>query len=73
VSPMTRKAFPDEDITKLVEVVPKDCILKSGEDTFQLRVNAAGIPSGVFVGVVQPRIPGTHNPDGADVSVSLAL
>lgn len=70
---MGRQAIPGENIAKLVEVVPNDCILKSGETTFQLRVNAAGIPSGVFVGVVQPCKPGTHTKDGDPVPVSLAL
>ena len=70
---MRRQAVPGEDITKLVQVIPDDRILRSGEETFQLRVNAAGIPSGVFVGVVQPCRPGTHTKDGAPVTVSLAL
>jgi hypothetical protein len=68
-----RQAVPGENIAKLVEVVPKDRILIKDADTFQLRVNAAGIPSGVFVGVVQPCKPGTHTKDGDPVSVSLAL
>lgn len=68
-----RKAFPKENIANLVEVVAKDRILKSGETSFQLRVNVAGIPSGVFVGTVQPCAPGTSTPDGAPVPVSLPL
>jgi hypothetical protein len=70
---MGRQAVSGEDIAKLVEVIPKDRILAAGGRTFQLRVNAAGIPSGVFVGVVQPYKPGTNTEDGDDITVSLAL
>lgn len=74
IMPIGRKAYPKEDIASLVEVVPKDRILASGATSFQLRVNVAGIPSGVFIGSVQPCVPGQPDTfDGPAVAVSLPL
>ncbi|CAN5783698.1 hypothetical protein BH10ACT9_BH10ACT9_46350 [soil metagenome] len=68
-----RPGVKDEDITALVRFGPADAIVVKGTETFLLRgksevtltVNAAGIPSGLYLGTISIA--------GAEKSVTIAL
>jgi hypothetical protein len=48
-------------------------ILQANVNSFRMVANSAGLPSGVYVGVVQPYRLDTNQQDGLPVEVSFAL
>jgi hypothetical protein len=68
------RAMVDEDIAKLAQLTPnRGTMDRDKHVTFALRVNAAGIPSGLYVGEVQAFRPGTTDEVGEPVKVSIVL
>jgi len=68
------RAMVDEDIAKLAQLTPnRGTMDRDKHVTFALRVNAAGIPSGLYVGEVQAFRPGTTDEVGEPVKVSIGL
>lgn len=72
VKSLGRPAVPNENIAALVGFEPSDGILVANATWFELVVNSAGIPSGVYEGVVEIYKVGSTIPDGTK-QVSFAL
>lgn len=58
---------------KLVGFDLPNGILQANVNSFRMVANSAGLPSGVYVGVVQPYRLDTNQQDGLPVEVSFAL
>jgi hypothetical protein len=68
-----RTAVPNENIAKSVGFDLPNGILQANVTSFRMVANSAGLPSGVYVGQVQPYRLDTNKEDGQPVPVSFAL